>query len=238
MISGMVRRLRSQPAAGAHGELTGILVVSCLPSRPCGDLDRTEVVHPGQRRTAPTRPRRPWPASLTVNVPVRPGTAASTSMLFRAALGPRTAAIMITNPSTLALFEEADRPSSRHGPRGRLPRLHGRSQTSTRSTGDFRPGAAGLRRHALQRPQDLRHAAWRRRAGGGARRRSARRSLPFLPSSARPPGAGRGLPAGGCQGERPASIGRIAVVRREHGRAPARVTRTSRAHGWYPASSG
>ena len=89
---------------------------------------------------------------------------------FRAALGPKTAAIMITNPSTLGLFERADRRAARGDPRGRRPRLHGRRQPQ-RDPRPVPPGRGRLRRDALQRR--TRRSARRTAAAARARDRSA-----------------------------------------------------------------
>ena len=74
-ICGM-KAVTLQPAAGAQGELTGILMIRAY-HRSRGDLERTEVLVPDSP-TAPT-PRPPrWPASA--RSPSRPPpTAASTS---------------------------------------------------------------------------------------------------------------------------------------------------------------
>jgi len=100
-ISGM-DAVTLQPAAGAHGELTGILVVRAY-HRARGDLERTEVLIPDSAHG--TNPATASMAGfLTVNIPSAPDGGVDLEA-FRAALGPRTAAIMITNPSTLGLFE-------------------------------------------------------------------------------------------------------------------------------------
>ena len=59
-ISGM-RAVTLQPAAGAHGELTGILMIRAY-HRARGDTERTRSSSP-TRPTARTRPPPRWPAS-------------------------------------------------------------------------------------------------------------------------------------------------------------------------------
>ena len=88
---------------------------------------------------------------------------------FRAALGPRTAAVMITNPSTARPVRGADRRAARRRPRGRRAGLHGRRQPQ-RHHGPLQARRGRLRRDALQRPQDVHHAARRRRSGRRAGR--------------------------------------------------------------------
>jgi len=100
-VSGM-RAVTLQPAAGAHGELTGILMIRAYHAAR-GDIGRIEVVVPDSAHG--TNPATATMAGLrTVSVP----TAADGGVdldAFRRVLGPQTAAIMITNPSTLGLFE-------------------------------------------------------------------------------------------------------------------------------------
>ena len=83
-ISGM-DAVTLQPAAGAHGELTGILMIRAY-HRTRGDTERDEVLVPDSARTARTRRPRRWPASGRSRSRRRP-TAASTSTRS----GPRSA---------------------------------------------------------------------------------------------------------------------------------------------------
>jgi glycine dehydrogenase subunit 2 len=100
-ISGM-RAVTLQPAAGAQGELTGILMTRAY-HRSRGDTERTEVLVPDSSHG--TNPATATMAGFTtVTIPSAPDGGVDLDA-FRAALGPRTAAVMITNPSTLGLFE-------------------------------------------------------------------------------------------------------------------------------------
>ncbi len=100
-ISGM-RAVTLQPAAGAQGELTGILMVRAY-HRSRGDGERNEVLVPDSAHG--TNPATATMAGYrTVNIPSLADGSVDVDA-FRATLGPRTAAIMITNPSTLGLFE-------------------------------------------------------------------------------------------------------------------------------------
>src|SRR5664280_1888695 len=100
-IGGM-KAVTLQPAAGAHGELTGILMVRAY-HRSRGDLARTEVLVPDSAHG--TNPATASMAGFrTVSIPSAPDGGVDVAA-FRAALGPQTAAVMITNPSTLGLFE-------------------------------------------------------------------------------------------------------------------------------------
>jgi glycine dehydrogenase subunit 2 len=100
-VSGM-RAVTLQPAAGAQGELAGILMIRAY-HRSRGDTDRTEVLVPDSSHGT-----NPATASMagyrTITIPSAPDGGVDVAA-FEAALGPRTAAVMITNPSTLGLFE-------------------------------------------------------------------------------------------------------------------------------------
>ena len=99
-VSGM-RAVTLQPAAGAHGELTGILMVRAYHEAR-GDR-RLEVVVPDSAHG--TNPATATMAGMrTVSVPSAADGGIDVAA-FQRVLGPHTAAIMITNPSTLGLFE-------------------------------------------------------------------------------------------------------------------------------------
>ena len=92
-----------QPAAGAHGELAGILIIRAYHERNGeGEERRIVIVPDGAHGTNP--------ATATMvgydvkEVPTAPNGEVDLDA-FRAALGPDVAAIMLTNPNTLGLFE-------------------------------------------------------------------------------------------------------------------------------------
>ena len=100
-ISGM-RAVTLQPAAGAQGELTGMLMIRAY-HQSRGDDERSEVLVPDSSHG--TNPATATMAGYrTITVPSASDGGVDLDA-FRAALGPRTAAVMITNPSTLGLFE-------------------------------------------------------------------------------------------------------------------------------------
>ena len=100
-IGGM-KAVTLQPAAGAQGELTGILMVRAY-HRGRGDMDRSEVLVPDSAHG--TNPATASMAGFrTISIPSAPDGGVDVEA-FRSALGPRSAAVMITNPSTLGLFE-------------------------------------------------------------------------------------------------------------------------------------
>ena len=91
-----------QPAAGAHGELTGIKLIRAY-HRHRGE-NRTKVIVPDSAHG--TNPATAVVCGLeTVEIKSHPDGAVDLDAL-RAAVGPDTAALMLTNPSTLGLFEK------------------------------------------------------------------------------------------------------------------------------------
>ncbi|OWA37868.1 glycine dehydrogenase (aminomethyl-transferring) [Saccharibacillus sp. O16] len=91
-----------QPAAGAHGEWTGLMMIRSY--HEARGEHRTKVIVPDSSHGTN-------PASATVagfETVTIPSTAKGMVDLdkLRAAVGPDTAALMLTNPSTLGLFEE------------------------------------------------------------------------------------------------------------------------------------
>ncbi len=92
------------PSAGAQGEYLGMLVIGDF-HRARGDFDRVEVLIPDSAHGTN-------PASV-VMAGLKPRTIASLAdgridvEALRAAVGPQTAGIMITNPNTLGLFENS-----------------------------------------------------------------------------------------------------------------------------------
>ncbi len=91
-----------QPAAGAHGELTGILLIMAYHTAK-GDLQRNKVIVPDSSHGT-----NPATAALAgceiIQVPSNEQGGVDLAAL-RAAVGEDTAALMLTNPSTLGLFE-------------------------------------------------------------------------------------------------------------------------------------
>ena len=138
-VSGM-DAVTLQPAAGAQGELTGILMVRAY-HRARGDVARTEVLVPDSAHG--TNPATASMAGFTtVNIPSAPDGGVDLDA-FRAALGPATAAVMITNPSTLGLFEArvAELLELVHAA-GALAYMDGANLNAM--LGHFRPGSAGF----------------------------------------------------------------------------------------------
>ncbi|MDR3349403.1 MAG: aminomethyl-transferring glycine dehydrogenase subunit GcvPB [Acidaminococcales bacterium] len=99
-IAGM-DAVSSQPAAGAHGELTGIKLIKAY-HRSRSD-NRTKVIVPDSAHG--TNPATATVCGLeTVEIKSNPDGSIDLAAL-KAAAGRDTAALMLTNPSTLGLFE-------------------------------------------------------------------------------------------------------------------------------------
>ncbi len=201
-ISGMAA-VSLQPAAGAQGELTGILMIRAF-HRARGDLDRDEVLVPDSAHG--TNPATASMAGFrTVNVPSAADGGVDLEA-FGAALGPRTAAIMITNPSTLGLFESrvVELLEMTHAA-GALAYMDGANLNAI--MGRFKPGLAGfdVMHFNVHKTFSTPHGG----GGPGAGPVGVREALvPYLPV----PRVLRG--ADGTYrlerpGERPASIGRV-----------------------------
>ncbi|MCR2820373.1 aminomethyl-transferring glycine dehydrogenase subunit GcvPB [Lederbergia panacisoli] len=92
-----------QPAAGAHGEWTGLMMIRAFHEAN-GDTERTKVIVPDSAHGTN-------PASATVagleTVTVKSGEDGLVDLdHLRELVGQDTAALMLTNPNTLGLFEE------------------------------------------------------------------------------------------------------------------------------------
>ncbi len=92
-----------QPAAGAHGELTGLLLIRAYFESK-GDTKRRTVIVPDTAHG--TNPATAALAGFDVVEIKSNGKGLVDTEALKAALGPDTAAIMLTNPNTLGLFEE------------------------------------------------------------------------------------------------------------------------------------
>jgi glycine dehydrogenase subunit 2 len=92
-----------QPAAGAHGELTGCLIIRAY-HRERGDTARTKMLIPDSAHG--TNPATAHMAGFQV-VTVPSDARGNTDLeAVRALAGPDTAGLMITNPNTLGLWDE------------------------------------------------------------------------------------------------------------------------------------
>jgi glycine dehydrogenase subunit 2 len=91
-----------QPAAGAHGEQTGLLMIKAY-HKERGDLARTKVIVPDSAHG--TNPASATMAGMTVvSIPSGLDGCVDLTTLARA-VGPDTAGLMLTNPNTLGIFD-------------------------------------------------------------------------------------------------------------------------------------
>ncbi|GAC1472056.1 MAG: aminomethyl-transferring glycine dehydrogenase subunit GcvPB [Chloroflexota bacterium] len=92
-----------QPAAGAHGELTGLLLIKAFHNSR-GETQRTEVIAPDSAHGT-----NPATAAMLRNtlITVRSDDRGRVDLdHLKSLVNDRTAALMLTNPSTLGLFDE------------------------------------------------------------------------------------------------------------------------------------
>ena len=196
-----------QPSAGSHGELAGVLLTRAYHE------DR------GERRTkvlTPDTAHGTNPATVTMAgyEVVKVGTDAHGNVDLddlRAKATEDVACLMLTNPSTLGLFEPGGRGDRRDRPRGRRDALLRRRQPE-RDHGHLPAGRHGVRHRALQPAQDVHPATRRRRPG----RRSDRglgpdRAVPAAAAGRAARRAGDGGPSAvyDLDFDRPRSIGRL-----------------------------
>jgi len=130
-----------QPAAGAHGELTGMLMTRAF-HRANGEGDtRTKVLVPDSAHgTNPATATMVGYQTVTIRSNERGGIDLEA---LRAALGPDVAALMITNPSTLGIFEDQiGQVVAAVKEAGAIAYMDGANLNAI--LGRFRPGEAGF----------------------------------------------------------------------------------------------
>lgn len=92
-----------QPAAGAHGEFTGLLLIKAY-HRSRKDLARTKIIVPDSAHG--TNPASARMAGFdVVNIPSGSDGCEDLDAL-KASLGPDTAGLMLTNPNTVGIFDK------------------------------------------------------------------------------------------------------------------------------------
>ncbi|CAN5216892.1 aminomethyl-transferring glycine dehydrogenase subunit GcvPB [soil metagenome] len=130
-----------QPAAGAHGELTGMLMTRAY-HRANGEGDqRTKVLVPDSAHgTNPATATMVGYQTVTIRSNERGGIDLEA---LRSALGPDVAALMITNPSTLGIFEDQiDQVIAAVKDAGAIAYMDGANLNAI--LGRFRPGESGF----------------------------------------------------------------------------------------------
>jgi len=129
-----------QPMAGAQGELTGLAVIAAYHRKNGGG--RTEVLIPDEAHG--TNPSSAAAAGYEVKTaPTDPATGLLDIGQLEAAISDRTAAVMMTNPNTLGLFNPRVREiaEAAHS-RGALMYYDGANLNAI--MGKFRPGDGGF----------------------------------------------------------------------------------------------
>ena len=130
-----------QPAAGAHGELTGLLMARAYHRSRGEGEQRTRVLVPDSSHgTNPATATMVGYTAVTIPSNERGGIDLAA---LRAALGPDTAALMITNPSTLGIFEDQiDQVIAAVKDAGAIAYMDGANLNAI--LGRFRPGEVGF----------------------------------------------------------------------------------------------
>jgi len=130
-----------QPAAGAQGELTGLLMTRAYHRFRGEGTQRTKVLVPDSSHgTNPATATMVGYTAVTIPSNERGGINLEA---LRAALGPDTAALMITNPSTLGIFEDQiDEVIAAVHAAGALAYMDGANLNAI--LGRFRAGEAGF----------------------------------------------------------------------------------------------
>jgi glycine dehydrogenase subunit 2 len=139
-VSGMAA-VSLQPAAGAQGELTGLLMTRAYHRANGEEQQRTTVLIPDSAHgTNPATATMVGYRTVTIRSNERGGIDLDA---LRAALGPDTAALMITNPSTLGIFEDQiDQVVAAVREAGAIAYMDGANLNAI--LGRFRPGDAGF----------------------------------------------------------------------------------------------
>ncbi len=130
-----------QPLAGAHGELTGMMLIAAY-HRKRGAVDKNVVLIPDEAHG--TNPASAAAAGFAVRtVPTDPNTGILDVERLREEAGDDTAALMMTNPNTLGLFNPrvAEIAEIIHS-RGALLYCDGANLNAV--MGKFRPGDCGF----------------------------------------------------------------------------------------------
>ncbi|MDP9271700.1 MAG: aminomethyl-transferring glycine dehydrogenase subunit GcvPB [Chloroflexota bacterium] len=139
-VSGMAA-VSLQPAAGAQGELTGLLMTRAYHRSQGESEQRTTVLIPDSAHgTNPATATMVGYRTVTIRSNERGGIDLAA---LREALGPDTAALMITNPSTLGIFEDQiDQVVAAVHEAGAIAYMDGANLNAI--LGRFRPGDAGF----------------------------------------------------------------------------------------------
>ena len=129
------------PMAGAQGEFAGVAMIRAYHDAR-GDTARTEIIVPDAAHG--TNPATATMCGYTVREIPTDANGNVDLEALRAAVGPHTAGLMLTNPSTLGVFETQIADIAEHRARRRRPAVLRRRQPQRHP----RQGEAG--RHGLR----------------------------------------------------------------------------------------
>ncbi len=162
-ISGF-ERVSLQPAAGAHGELTGVLIMRAY-HKERGDVKRVKMLIPNSAHG--TNPASSAMSGLEV-VQIPSDRSGNVDLeALRAACDETVVGLMLTNPNTLGLFDEhLEQVIELIHDCGGL--VYGDGANLNALLGVVRPADVGIRPDALQPAQDLLHPSRRRWTGLGS----------------------------------------------------------------------
>src|SRR4029078_7489711 len=101
-VTGMKGGVSLAPMAGAQGEFAGVAMIMAY-HRARGDAQRTEIIVPDSAHG--TNPATATQCGCTVREIPTLGNGDIDIEALKKVLGPKTAGIMLTNPSTIGVFE-------------------------------------------------------------------------------------------------------------------------------------
>ena len=149
-----------QPAAGAHGEFTGLLLIKAYHESR-GDEKRTKIIVPDSAHG--TNPASAAMAGYkVVSIASAPDGGVDLEAL-QAACGEDTAGLMLTNPNTVGLFDKNILKITEIVHELRRSLLLRRSKPEC-SYGNCTPWRYGIRRDPPEPSQDILNTSWRRRS--------------------------------------------------------------------------
>ncbi len=193
-----------QPSAGAHGELTGVLIIMAY-HRARGDTKRTRILVPDSAHG--TNPATAAMVGYTVTHLPTDARGNMDLEVLRQEMDDTVAGLMLTNPSTLGLFEDQilDVTALVHE-RGGLVYCDGANMNAM--IGIARPGDLGcdILHYNLHKTFSVPHGGGGPGAGGTA---VAERLAPFLPTPLVARRDGSNGPQYYLDYDRPQSIGRV-----------------------------
>ena len=221
------------PMAGAQGEFAGVAMIRAY-HHARGDDARSEIIVPDAAHG--TNPATATMCGYTVTEMPTDREGNVDLEALAAAVGPRTAGLMLTNPSTLGVFERTIEKIRDivHGAGGLL---YYDGANLNAILGKVKPGDMGFDVIHMNLHKTFCHAPWRRRSGSGAGGRCA--AAVAFPAAADRGEGGASVSAGLPRRTCPQSIGRMSAFGGNAGRAAARLCICADARTrWHAARGG